>query len=394
MITEEKDLTESQIKAMSDCVNWYEGWINHKHQNQVFTIAGFAGTGKTEVVRHMERYLGIEDGVKYLTYTGKASLVLHGRGCNASTIHNFIYVFKDCYQQINPDTGKREKVIVFDDKDVLPANTKIIVVDEVSMVSERILNDILKFGYPVIGIGDPCQLNPVKEEAHNLLSRPNVFLKEIHRQASDNPIIRLSMQVRSGDTSFKSKYGDPVKIMTVREKDLKDDWLLRADQVICGRRVTANKINMKVRSLLGFNHEYPEEGDRVICSKNNWNLYCEGVPLVNGMHGYIDVIRNIDYKSMIVDMDFLPDHSTEGETYTNLTTDLHDFLYMSDRKTMDSGPDIFWFEYGHAITCHKSQGSEFGKVILFDESKYFKKEKINWLYTGITRAVDKLIIVV
>ena len=51
------------------------------------------------------------------------------------------------------------------------------------------------------------------------------------------------------------------------------------------------------------------------------------------------------------------------------------------------------FEYGYCISCHKSQGSEFNNVVVFDESYCFKEDRNRWLYTAITRAKKNLIIV-
>ena len=50
-------------------------------------------------------------------------------------------------------------------------------------------------------------------------------------------------------------------------------------------------------------------------------------------------------------------------------------------------------KHGYAISVHKAQGSQFGKVVLFDESDCFRAYKKQWLYTAITRASEKLIII-
>lgn len=51
------------------------------------------------------------------------------------------------------------------------------------------------------------------------------------------------------------------------------------------------------------------------------------------------------------------------------------------------------FEFGYCISCHKAQGSEFENALIFDESYAFKEDKNRWLYTAITRARNKLILV-
>lgn len=50
------------------------------------------------------------------------------------------------------------------------------------------------------------------------------------------------------------------------------------------------------------------------------------------------------------------------------------------------------FEYGYCVTCHKAQGSEYDKVLVFDESMSFN-DRFSWLYTAITRAKKELVIV-
>jgi len=52
------------------------------------------------------------------------------------------------------------------------------------------------------------------------------------------------------------------------------------------------------------------------------------------------------------------------------------------------------FDYGYALTVHKSQGSQWDNVVLFDESRAFREHRHRWLYTAITRAARKLTMVV
>jgi exodeoxyribonuclease-5 len=52
------------------------------------------------------------------------------------------------------------------------------------------------------------------------------------------------------------------------------------------------------------------------------------------------------------------------------------------------------FDYGYVLTVHKSQGSQWDDVVLFDESFAFQDSRARWLYTGITRAAKRLSVVV
>ncbi|MFM8749772.1 ATP-binding domain-containing protein, partial [Rhabdaerophilum sp.] len=52
------------------------------------------------------------------------------------------------------------------------------------------------------------------------------------------------------------------------------------------------------------------------------------------------------------------------------------------------------FDYGYALTVHKAQGSQWDKVVLFDESFAFREHRARWLYTAVTRAAKALTIVI
>ena len=58
------------------------------------------------------------------------------------------------------------------------------------MVDEDLGRDLLSFGKPVLVLGDPAQLPPVKGGGFFTEAEPDVMLTEVHRQAADNPIIR------------------------------------------------------------------------------------------------------------------------------------------------------------------------------------------------------------
>ena len=65
-------------------------------------------------------------------------------------------------------------------------------IDECSMVDAELGRDLLSFGKPILVLGDPAQLPPVKGGGFFTEAEPDVMLTQIHRQAEDNPIIRLS----------------------------------------------------------------------------------------------------------------------------------------------------------------------------------------------------------
>ena len=93
-------LSANQAAAIAKVKDWYE---NRTKDQQVFRVFGYAGAGKTTIVRHAIQELGLEtmvrnpdgtasgSGVLYAAFTGKAALVMSRKGTPASTIHSLIY---------------------------------------------------------------------------------------------------------------------------------------------------------------------------------------------------------------------------------------------------------------------------------------------------------------
>lgn len=82
--------------------------------------------------------------------------------------------------------------------DSIVGDAKLVIVDECSMVGEVLASDLLSFGTKVLVLGDPAQLPPVDGAGYFTSKPPDFILTEIHLQAAENPIIRMSMDVREG----------------------------------------------------------------------------------------------------------------------------------------------------------------------------------------------------
>jgi ATP-dependent exoDNAse (exonuclease V) alpha subunit len=137
----------------------------------------------------------------------------------------------------------------------------------------------------------------------------------------------------------------------------------------------------------------PQSGDKIICLKNYWDIYSRenGTPLINGTTGELAKVRMQTEKDIYID--FSTDYSED--VFKNIRGDLCPFngatrLVPKWKKSKEQDPVLF--DYGYAITVHKSQGSQYNKVLLFEEVLNSANHK-RWLYTGATRAVDKLVIV-
>ncbi len=188
------DWSPEQARALDEVGRWLK---TRGRDRQVFRLFGYAGTGKTTLARHLAE--GVDGNVVFAAYTGKAALVMQSRGCvNARTIHSLIYRPKEI------DSEEPSFVLNSDSE---AADAKLIVIDECSMVDEELGRDLLSFGRPVLVLGDPAQLPPVKGGGYFTEAEPDVMLSEVHRQAAGDPIVRLSMIVREGGRPQIGDYG-------------------------------------------------------------------------------------------------------------------------------------------------------------------------------------------
>lgn len=379
-------LTNGQEKGLKIAIERY------RNKEPYTCIAGYAGVGKSTLVSHIIDALKIDpQDVCYAAFTGKASLVLREKGCeNSMTMHRLLYHSKEL-----PDGTFEHRP-----KERLDYKYKLIVVDEVSMVPIEMWNLLLSHKIHVIALGDPFQLPPIDGESE-ILAHPHVFLDEIVRQAQDSEIIRLSMDIRARLPLVKHK-GSEVSI--VSKHQLNDAYYAGADQIIAAKNITRANINWTCRKIkFGPDvPDYPIEGEKIICLKNYWDTMSnQGDPLINGLIGNLNnischdsvIFQNLFDKEMVADFSI-----EENNKFRNLFMDYK--LFINGKQTINNEnwqkykgvPKPLLFDYAYCITCHKSQGSEFDKVLVFDE--YMKgTDHARWLYTAATRAKKKLIIV-
>lgn len=430
-------LNAQQEEAKNLIVKWFNS--DPSGENLIFTLAGYAGVGKTFLIDYViNEVLKLpKNKVAFVAPTGKAASLLVQKGNRATTIHRLVYNYVD--------SEKKDKngnaIPKFVKKSEIP-NFKLIVVDEVSMVSADMLKDIISFDIPILAVGDPGQIPPVMATSNKLLLHPNYTLTEIVRQSEGNQIIHISFLARTGEEIPCGKYGDSVIVINredIPEEEYKN-ILLKADQIICGKNSTRLKINNYMRELKGFTQKTPESGDKVICCQNNYNISLDkegDFPLVNGTIGTVIRYKTVNDEEHLGKLKFKAEF-LDKETEENIiidesifTSDDHNFVYdrhqhvykMKDgqykvslslkkqenmtaeehkkiiaaeikRRCLSTREfQISDFDYAYAISVHKAQGSQFGKVVLFDESDCFRAYKKQWLYTAITRASEKLIII-
>lgn len=360
---------------------------NYTKKEPITVISGFAGTGKSSIINYFIENNDLMDKTRFVTFTGKASLVLQNKGLPATTIHRLIY---DAFR--NKRTGK----FIFVKKEVLDWRIKLLVVDEVSMVPANLLRDLMSFNIPIVALGDPGQLEPIGED-NGLLKQPDFFLDEIHRQAADNSIIRLSMLVREG-RALPIITEDPfVKVLD--KKDLNIGMLQWADQILCGKNNTRRTINADMRKALGHSGTYPNVGEKVICLRNYWdNINDSEDPLINGTIGMVTHVKkpkyddptNILFEDVL--MNVRADYSDSPWEHVQTDSNIFKGFAPFSKQHPRSNKMYHEFDFGYAITVHKAQGSEFEKVLVFEE-RLGGGSHARWLYTAITRASDRIVII-
>lgn len=373
------NLTNKQNEGLKIALNRYK-------QGEKYTcIAGYAGTGKSTLVQYIIKELNINSWeVEYCCYTGKAALVLSQKGCPAQTAHRLLYRSKEL-----PDGTFIHKPRLYPENPDL----KIVVVDEVSMLEKEMWAILMSWNVHVICLGDPEQLPPLHE--HNgILDSPHIFLTEIVRQALDNEIIKLSMDIREGKYIPYVLNGKDVSI--IPKSHVNESLLLNnIDQVICGKNVTRYNLNKFMReSIYGDKYQdLPLHNDKIICLKN----YCE-FGLVNGEIGNIINPKLHKGVKLIPNGYLSAGFTTDYSQYEKLKMDpniykgLESSITPQMRLKLDKCERPLEFDYGYAITCHKSQGSQWDNVAVFDEWLGDKDFHRRWLYTAVTRAVKNLII--
>ena len=425
-------LSDIQQAAVAKIKSWY---LDPCRQ-QVLRIFGYAGSGKSTIVKYALNELGVnphgagnEPGFLAATFTGKAALVMTRKGTPASTIHSLIYRVSEATQaeiervkqeiaEIRaklPGLPPAERLLeqsrlgslelrlqdihkprfVLNDQSLV-REAALIVLDEVSMVGDEMARDLLAFGKPILVLGDPGQLPPIKGEGAFTQATPDVMLTEIHRQAGESAIIRLATLARQG---LPIPYGEhDTYVWKMPRHAVNARQMLRGGQVICGRNATRLQLNLAMKAAAGFPGVYPTgQGEKIICLKNRNDL---GV--VNGLFLTLEEIQDEDelcFSAAVVTEDGIRlggERQGKPERFKIYKGHFDDHVVFDDQR----GQRDHWKKkglieavWGWAITCHKSQGSQWENILIYDDGLgRTAEDRARWLYTAITRAEKGLVI--
>lgn len=388
MIISESDLSEDQKNVFKSIIKWTNDKSNH-----LLTVGGFGGTGKSTLLSLVAKKLNCN--IAYCAYTAKAASVLRKKLDDqkvsygyCGTIHGLIY-----RPIVDPKKGTvmgwmRHPYLDYD----------LVVVDEASMVSSKIFNDLKKYNKKILAIGDHAQLPPINSFL-NLMENPNLKLTKIHRQAENNPIIKYSMLIRNGEDLSKFQY-DNDKIVVTNKKDpflfefiekSFSDENKKDSCALCFYNRTRVNTNKNIRKIIGQTTEDPSMNDTVICLKNDdvvFNGFRGDIKYICARPHHYDCLIDIFDENIKVDGLVCKYQFNQEKTFAS-----HNELdsWYKAKSWTDVG---LLFDFGYCLTVHKAQGSGFSNVLLFQEGysgdqDYYRR----WLYTAVTRSSNKLVIV-
>jgi exodeoxyribonuclease-5 len=429
----------AQAAAIREIKAWFE---TRTREQQVFRLFGYAGSGKSTVLKFALEELGLSShrsvrdgtcvpGVVTATFTGKAALVLTRKGTPARTIHSLIYSVTESTEDevekaaqkvreaevsVRSLTGfdrtaaeagieamrqtlsqmKKPRFALNPHSDA--ADARLIVLDEVSMVGEEMARNLMSFKKPILVLGDPGQLPPIKGEGAFTNVVPDVMLMEIHRQAAESAIIRLATMAREGRPIGFGTYDAHVAKMY--KADISPEQALRGGQLICGMNATRLQVNNAMRAAAGLAGSPLPSGasEKIICLKNQ-----NDIGLINGMFVTLEDIvdeGSLYFSAVVTDeegrhvgpADFkgapgrLRLYKGHFEDHIAFDRHRHDRDWKEKKHLTEA-------TFGWAITAHKAQGSQWENVIVWDDGLGRSDlDRRRWLYTAITRAERGLVL--
>jgi len=343
-------------------------------RHRSFKLGGFAGTGKTTLLKYVIEDLSELGRCAVMAPTGRAANVLCNKGVNATTIHRYLY------ELIN------DHPIEFRLKDTVEA--AFFIIDESSMLSTPIMADLLSFQKPILFVGDPAQLEPVGDDA-KAMHKPDFVLTQIHRTMEDSDIIKFATRLRSSGahpSTLQREFEQSLphnanSNLSFRASNTikRSEWL-NFDQIIVGTNKTRARFNQTFKKSL---EALPVADDKLICLKNDYTC---GV--FNGEIFIVTPDKDGDIYGQDSDTGFNIIHLRAEDGSVNWYPFWEEYFFDQSLNPLYKSKGQVWFDYAYAITCHKSQGSEWDNVAVVDEA--FGNPPNRWRYTAATRAAKNL----
>ena len=436
----------------------------------VFILRGYAGTGKTTMVKVIADYIEQTRQLAMMAPTGRAARVLAMKtGHTATTIHKAIYSKAHVEPKKVKNIAESEFKFVFSINNSENGGNIVAIVDEASMVCSRkiehelfmfgtdnLMEDLLtfvrpNFGGKVIFVGDPAQLPPVGESVSNAL-RAEYFkekglkvieaeLTEVLRQKDDSVILKNAMMIR--DLLKKDKRNQLVfeeqkdDVETVPSEQFLDKYLNYRKEsgkhdsvIICYSNKSANRYNRDIRKSL-YGGDVPlQENDILLITQNNYRLdrmNGEFVPVLSigeRIQQSAPVYAQIGGKKerIVITLNFIKVTVPNGDgnpipcmlledlltsDTATISIDENRALYINfcmRNPNLKQGTESFAeallndeyynairAKYGYAVTGHKCQGGEWGKVFVdYTGRTGLDDDSLRWAYTATTRAQKTL----
>lgn len=439
----------------------------------VFILRGYAGTGKTTMVKVIADYIEKSRQLVMMAPTGRAARVLTKKtGYEAVTIHKAIYNMTHVETKKVKDVADSEFKFVFPIHQSEMEGNIVAIVDEASMVCSRkiehelftfgtdnLMEDLLtfirpNFGGKVIFVGDPAQLPPIGEPVSNAL-RSEYFeekglkvieaeLTEVLRQKGDSVILKNAMMIR--DLLKKDKRNQLIfeeqkdDVEMIPPEQFLDKFLNyrktsgRHDSVIiCYSNKSASRYNWDIRKALYGENVPIRENDILLITQNNYRLNCmngEFVPVLSigeRKQQSAPVYAQIGGKKqhIVITLNFIQVTVLNGDGFpmqcmlledlltsdkATISIDEHRALYINfcmRNPKLKQGTEAFTkallndeyynairAKYGYAVTGHKCQGGEWGKVFVdYTNRTGLDDDSLRWAYTATTRAQNTLYVV-
>lgn len=436
----------------------------------VFILRGYAGTGKTTMVKVIADYIEQTRQLAMMAPTGRAARVLAMKtGHTATTIHKAIYSKAHVEPKKVKNIAESEFKFVFSINNSENGGNIVAIVDEASMVCSRkiehelfmfgtdnLMEDLLtfvrpNFGGKVIFVGDPAQLPPVGESVSNAL-RAEYFkekglkvieaeLTEVLRQKDDSVILKNAMMIRNllkkdkrNQLVFEEQKDD---VETVPSEQFLDKYLNYRKEsgkhdsvIICYSNKSANRYNRDIRKSL-YGGDVPlQENDILLITQNNYRLdrmNGEFVPVLSigeRIQQSAPVYAQIGGKKerIVITLNFIKVTVPNGDgnpipcmlledlltsDTATISIDENRALYINfcmRNPNLKQGTESFAeallndeyynairAKYGYAVTGHKCQGGEWGKVFVdYTGRTGLDDDSLRWAYTATTRAQETL----